>query len=149
MGSLQEILGRPDVRAKVIADCECLIGQEVDSKGLMGIPVKMAYKVVQAVKPGFVAHVIDHLLDEFCGNLDPLYQAAVAAQEPVVVYFCARTGQVADALLAITDARATQAKNQNLKMAYNTLRPVARKHVEAAVPRIARLIMSHAAAGNV
>lgn len=145
MSTLKEILGRPGTRPQVIADCERVIEEEVDSKGLAGLPIKAAYKIVKTVKPGFVPEVIDHMLDDFADKLDPIYQAAVTKNEPVTAYFNARAGEVAEALLTITDGRAQRAKNQGLKSAYERLRPMAKKHVEAAVPRIARLVAKHAA----
>jgi hypothetical protein len=146
MSTLKEILGRPGTRPQVIADCERVIEEEVDSKGLAGLPIKAAYKIVKAVKPGFVPEVIDHMLDDFAEKLDPLYQAAVSKNEPVTAYFNARAGEVSEALLSITDGRAQRAKNQGLKSAYERLRPMAKKHVEAAVPRVSRLVAKHAAA---
>jgi hypothetical protein len=140
MASLNDILGASGKRAQVVADCERLIEEEVGSKGLLGIPIKAAYAIVKAVKPGFVPEVIDHLLNDFAGKLDPLYQQAKAKNEPVSAYLSGRSGEVAEALLSITDARAREAKNQGLKTAYEKLRPTAKKHVEAAVPRLARLI---------
>ena len=58
----------------------------------------------------------------------------------MTAHFNARPGEVAEALLAITDERAQRTKNQVLKTAYEKLRPAGKKHVEAAVPRISRLI---------
>src|SRR5689334_21061732 len=106
MSTLKEILTRPGTRPQVIADCERVIEEEVDSKGLAGLPIKAAYKIVKAIKPVFVSAVIDHMLDDFTERLDPLYQQAVSKYEPVTAYFNARTGDVAEALLSITDARA-------------------------------------------
>jgi hypothetical protein len=146
MSSLNEILSAPGTRPQVIDDCERLIDEEVSSKGLAGIPIKAAYAVVKAVKRGFVKEVIDHMLDDFCRRLDPIYQAATAKGEPVTAYFNSRTSEVAEALLAITDERAQRAKNQTLKSAYEKLRPTGKKHVEAAVPRISRLIAKYASA---
>jgi hypothetical protein len=140
MSTLKEILTRPGTRPQVIADCERVVEEEVDSKGLAGLPIKAAYKIVKAIKPGFVSEVIDHMLEDFAERLDPLYQAALTRNEPVTAYFNARTGEVAEALLAITDARAQRAKNQTLKGAYERLRSSAKKHVELAVPRISRLV---------
>ncbi len=140
MASLNEILGAPGVRPQVVADCERIIEEEVQSKGLLGIPIKAAYAIVKAVKPGFVPEVIDHLLDDFARRLDPIYQQAKAKNEPVTAHFNARPGEVAEALLAITDERAQRSKNQVLKSAYEKLRPTGKKHVEAAVPRISRLV---------
>lgn len=146
MSTLKEILARPGTRPQVIADCERVIEEEVASKGLMGLPIKAAYAVVKAVKPGFIPEVIDHMLDDFCDRLDPLYQSAKSKNEPVGAYFNARPGEVAEALLAITDGRAQRAKNQAIKAAYEKLRPTGKKHVEAAVPRISRLVAKHDAA---
>src|SRR3954454_19863525 len=115
MSTLKDILTRPGIRPQVIADCERLIEEEVSSKGLAGIPIKAAYAIVKAVKPGFVPEVVDHMLDDFSDRLDPIYQAAVTKNEPVSAYFNARTGEVAEALLAITDLRAQRAKNQAIK----------------------------------
>jgi hypothetical protein len=145
MSTLKEVLASPTARPQVIADCERVIEEEVDSKGLIGLPIKAAYKIVKAIKPGFVSEVIDHMLDDFAERLDPLYQAAVSRNEPVTAYFNARPGEVAEALLSITDQRAQRAKNQTLKSAYERLRPSAKKHVEAAVPRIARLVAKYTA----
>ena len=140
MSTLNEILAQPGTRSQVVSDCERLIEEEVGSKGLMGIPIKAAYQIVKAVKPGFVPEVIDNLLPDFSAKLDPLYQQAKARNEPITAHFNSRTGEVAEALLAITDARAQRAKNPTIKSAYEKLRPSGKKHVEAAVPRIAKLI---------
>ena len=148
MSTLNEILAAPGVRKNVITDCERLIDEEVSSKGLMGLPIKAAYMVVKAIKPGFVPEVIDHMLDDFCTKLDPVYQAAATKGEPVTAYFNARTGEVAEALLSITDERKQRAKNMTLKSAYERLRPTAKKHVEAAVPRIGRLVAKYAASAQ-
>jgi hypothetical protein len=140
MPTLNDILGAPGVRTQVVADCERLVEEEVSSKGLLGMPIKAAYAIVKAIKPGFVPEVIDHLLDDFARRLDPLYQQAKSKNEPVTAHFNARPGEVAEALLAITDERARRTTNNVLKSAYDKLRPAGKKHVEAAVPRISRLV---------
>jgi hypothetical protein len=58
----------------------------------------------------------------------------------------ARAGEVADALLTISDGRAARAKNAGVKKAYEKLRPTAKKNVEAAVPRLGRLVAKYASA---
>jgi len=52
-------------------------------------------------------------------------------------------GDVAEALLSITDERAKRATNNTAKAAYEKLRPTGKKHVEEAVPRLARMIEQH------
>jgi len=146
MSTLAEILLVPNNRSKVIADCVRVIDEEVASKGgLSGLAVKGAYALVKAVKPGFVNEAVDHMLDDFVSRLDPFYAKAQAAGQPVEPYMNARPGDVAEALLAITDERAQRAKNPNLKAAYGKLRPTGKKHVEAAVPRVGRLITKYVA----
>src|SRR5215212_6156378 len=72
MPTLSEILLVPGNRPKVIADCGQLITEEVDSKGgLTGLAVKGAFAIVKAVKPGFVAEAVDHMLDDFVRRLEP------------------------------------------------------------------------------
>jgi len=143
MSTLKEILSRPGARPEVIRDCEQIISEEVSSKGLTGIPIKAAYAVVKAIKPGFIPEVIDGLLDDFADRLDPLYQAAKAKNEPITAYFNARAGEAAEALLGITDQRAQRAKQQVVKSAYEKLRPMAKKNTEAAIPRVAKMIAKH------
>ena len=53
-------------------------------------------------------------------------------------------GEVADALLGITDDRANRTRHSNLRSAYQQLRPTGKKNVEEAVAGIARLIDKHA-----
>jgi hypothetical protein len=146
MSTLKEILARPGNRPQVIRDCEQIIEEEVASKGLTGIAIKGAFAVVKAIKPGFIAEVIDGLLDDFADRLDPMYQAAKAKNEPLTVHFNAHAGEAAEALLGITDQRAQRAKNQVIKTAYEKLRPMAKKHTEMAIPRVGRMIAKHDAA---
>jgi len=147
MPTLTDILLIPGNRPKVIADCTQLVQEEVDSKGgLTGLAVKGAFALVKAVKPGFVNEAVDHMLDDFVKRLEPFWSDAQAKNEPVGPVMSARAPQVADALLAISDERAARAQNQNLKKAYEKLRPTGKKHVEQAVPRVGRLIQKYASA---
>lgn len=147
MPTLTDILLVPGNRPKVIADCVTLINEEVDSKGgLSGLAVKAAFALVKAVKPGFINEAVDHMLDDFVKRLEPFWADAQAKNEPIGPLMNARAGQVSDALLAISDERASRAKNQTLKKAYEKLRPTGKKHVEAAVPRVGRLIAKYTSA---
>ena len=149
MSTLKEILLVPGNRPKVVADCTTVVQEEVDSKGgLSGLAIKAAYAVVKAVKPGFISEALDHMLDDFVARLEPFWADAQAKNEPVGALMNARAGEVADALLAISDERAARAKNQGAKKAYEKLRPTGKKHVEAAVPRLGRLIAKHASTAS-
>ena len=147
MPTLKDILLVPGNRPKVVSDCVTLVQEEVDSKGgLSGLAIKAAYAVVKAVKPGFISEAIDHMLDDFVSKLEPFWADAQAKNEPVGALMNARAGEVADALLSISDARAARAKNAGVKKAYEKLRPTGKKNVEAAVPRLGRLVAKYTSA---
>lgn len=147
MASLAELLGSGDKRSRLIDDALQVLDAEVDDKGgLSGIAIKTAYKVVKGVSPGFLRQVVDHMMDDFLSALDPVYQEALSRNVPPRKHLEANPGRVADALLSITDARARNAKNQMVKGTYEKLRGGAKKHVEAAVPRLGQLFEKHASA---
>ena len=102
---------------------------------------------VKSFKPGFVPHAIDDLLDEFVRRIEPFYDEWQSSGDSRACrdYFVARGGDVADALLAITDERAARSVNRSLVSAYNKLRPKGRQHVVDAMPRVGALIEKHAA----
>ncbi len=144
MANLLEILAAPANRPTVIQECVTIIDQEVDAKGgLTGLAIKGGYKLVKSFKPGFVGQAVDGLLDDFCKNLQPLVDEAHGKNQAVGAFFGANRSRVADALLAITDARAQRSKLAAIKGAYEKLRGMAKKNVEDAVPRLAGLIEKH------
>jgi len=144
MTTLLELLGGPAKRGAIIDDSLHVLDAEVDSKGgLGGIAIKGAYKIVKGISPEFLRSVVDHLLDDFLNALDPIYQEAVQRGVNPRQHLTSNPSRVADALLAITDARAGRAKNQVVKKTYEKLRDGAKKHVEAAVPRLGELFGRH------
>lgn len=145
MATLRELLGTKDKRPALITDALRVLDAEVDDKGgLGGIAIKTAYRVVNGISPDFLRQVVDHLLDEFLDALDPIYQEALGRSVPPARHLRAQPGRVADALLAITDARAARSQTPVIKGTYQKLRSGAKKHVEAAVPRLADLFERHA-----
>lgn len=141
---LADVLNSPEKKATVVKDCLALIDAEVaDKGGLSGMAVKTGYKAVKGVKPGFVENVVRDLLPEFAAAVDPVYQEAKAQDRPVGAHFSAEKSRVADSLLAITDGKAERSKNRVVKKTYATLRGTAKRHVEAAVPRLGGLIERH------
>lgn len=86
------------------------------------------------------------MLDDFAVKLEPFWADAQAKNEPVGALMSGRASAVADALLSISDERAARAKNAAAKKAYEKLRPTGKKNVEAAVPRLGRLIAKYTAA---
>jgi hypothetical protein len=145
MATLQELLGTGAKRGPLVDDSLRVLEAEVDDKsGLSGIAIKTAFKVVKGISPGFLRQVVDHLLDDFLNALDPLYQEALAKNVSPRAHLQGNPGRVADSLLSITDGRARNSKNQLVKGTYEKLRGQAKKHVEAAVPRLGELFERHA-----
>lgn len=137
-------MGAPAKRGAVVEDALRVLDAEVDSKGgLSGIAIKTAYKLVKGVSPDFLQRVVDHLLDDFLNALDPIYQEAVQRGIDARQHLVSNPGRVADLLLAITDARAARSQNQLIKKTYEKLRDGAKRHVEAAVPRLGDLFARH------
>jgi len=141
----QHLLSDKAKRPQILTDCERLIEDEVASKGgFTGLGIKAAYKVVCAVKPGIIRQSLDGLLDDFVERLEPFYaqHRDLGGGKPsgFADFMAKRPGEIADALLGITDDRARRTTHQTLKGAYEKLRPQAKKHVEEAVPRVARTL---------
>jgi hypothetical protein len=143
----ERLLADKSKRPRILTDCEKLIEDEVGAKsGLTGLAIKGAYMVVCRVKPGIIREAMDGLLDDFVKRLEPFYKAhrdANGEPKDFGQYISRRPGEVADALLGITDDRARRAKNATLKGAYEKLRPQAKKHTEEAVPRVGRTLSPH------
>ena len=145
MPSLTESLVSDSKKTAVVDDCMQLIDAEVaDKGGLSGLAIKAGYGVVKGVKPGFIKQAVTDLLPEFATALDPIYQEAKSKNAPVADYMKDNSGRVADALLAITDAKAQRSKSNAVKGTYDKLRGSAKKNVEAAVPRLAKMVEKHA-----
>lgn len=131
-------------KAAIIKDCCTLIDEEVGAKGgLSGLAVKAGYAAVKGIKPGFIAEVVDKLLPEFATAIDPVWVDAKKEPNPVSS-FTNQKSRVADALLAVTDAKSKNAKSALVRGTYEKLRGSAKKNVEEAVPRLGALLAKHA-----
>ena len=145
MGSLVEVIKDASKRRQVIDDCATLIDGEVSDKGgLSGLAIKAAYASVKGLRPGMIPMAMDGLLDDFSSKVEPYWQKCQAEGANPRVYFTQRKGEIANALLGITDARAQKTPHKVLKSAYEKLRPQAVDHIGSAMPRLADLIQKHA-----
>lgn len=139
------LLDEPSNRKRLLGDCVNLIDREVAAKkGLSGLAIKGGFKIVQAVKPGFIEETMDFLLDEFVAHLEPVYEQYRGQQgENLERFLVNRDRQVADQLLGITDKHARKTGNPGVKKAYEKLRPQAQNHVAEAIPRVAKMLTSY------
>lgn len=130
-------------RPQVVADLGQLVDDEVAQKG---IAVKSGYGVVKKLKPGIITDAVDSLLDEFTHQLEPFYaDFTTSGSGSLGDYFSSRSSEVADALLAVTDARAERSSRESIKKVYDKLRPSGKKNVEEALPRLGSVIQKHTA----
>lgn len=144
MASLTEVLADSAKKAAIIDDCLDLLDAEVKDKGgLSGLAVKAGYGAVKGIRPGFLRQAVTDLLPDFAAAIDPIWKDGKAAGKPTPEYFVANGPRVADALLAITDAKAQKAKSGLVKSTYEKLRGTAKKNVEQAVPRLGKLVEKH------
>jgi hypothetical protein len=149
MITLADKLSDPTVRSEVVKACAGLVETEVAAKrGLSGMALRAGLKLVQAVRPGFVAQVVDRLLPEFAEALEPLHGEAitlaekrgVSGAESFSIHLEAHADRAAEALLAVSDRRVRRADNRPLVAAYERLRPGAVEHVRLAIPGLVRTL---------
>ncbi len=139
--TLREIITTPETRPVLVDECVQLVEAEVGGKGLI---IRGAYKTVKKIKPGFVKGAIDGLLDDWLGKMEPYFKDWSGKKEgSFSEHLNARSTEVADALLTVTDERANTSKHKTAAKMYGKLRPSALKNVEAAIPGLGKLIESH------
>lgn len=137
---LVDQLGK-DRRPAVIEDCVALIDAQVKQKGFI---MKSAYATIKAIKRGFVPEVVDALLDDWLGKLQPHYDKWSAAKTSSLTDFMvARSDDVAEDLLSVTDQRAEKTSHTTAKKMYLKMRDGAKKNVVEAIPDLAKMIEKH------
>jgi len=141
MSSLVEQLGNPTVRPQVIAECVELIDAQVKQKGFV---IKSAYATIKALKKRFVPEVVDSMLDAWLGKIQPHYDKWSASKPSSFAdYVIARSDDVAEDLLSVTDARAQNTSHTTAKKMYLRMRDGAKRNVIEAIPELARMIERH------
>lgn len=143
MPTLVELFGKDPVRALVVADCIALIEAQVKQKGFV---IKSAFATVKAIKKTFVPEVVDALLDDWLGKIQPHHDRwATAKTSTFSEYVIARSEDVAEDLLTVTDERAAKSSHTTARKMYQRMREGAKKNVVEAIPDLARLIERHMA----
>ncbi|MGO0574845.1 DUF6918 family protein [Ornithinimicrobium panacihumi] len=135
--SLSTALLDPATRPQVVDALVQLAETEVAAKkGLSGTVVKTAFAGAKKAGEGILRKAANALLPGVARALDPHYDAA--AGQPFGAYLSApaRSGQVADELLAVADAKAASVQGNPLGKVYGTVRKGAKGHVEAALPAL-------------
>ena len=143
---LRQILLAPDIQPYVVADCQRLIDQEVCGKsGVSGTAVKVAYKTVKSLAPGYLQGRVEAYLPELVAELEPYWADYIASgASGFGDYLVKRTDGVSEALLSVTDARAKTTQRPTLLKAYGAIRSGAARHVAAALPNVGSLVQKYA-----
>ena len=142
---LKEILLQEENRPQVVEDCVRLVDSEVKSKsGLRGMAVKGTYALVKKIKPTIIHEAVYALLDDFVAELEPYFEEFQGEPKGNFRgYLDQQKVKVADSLLNVTDRRIARANNKAIKKAYQKLRPMGEKHVQAAVPGVGEVVDKH------
>ncbi|MFC7449204.1 DUF6918 family protein [Rhodococcus daqingensis] len=146
VAALNETLLDPSRLPAVVADVQELLDAEVsEKKGASGLAVKGGYGAVKKVGPSIVPDAVEGLLPGFVSRLEPFWQDFGAAGGAGFGDFLgARSEEVADALLGLTDEKIERTDKGAIKKVYATMRPSAKKNVIEALPRLGALIEKHA-----
>lgn len=144
MPSLSSVLADANRRRAVIDDATRVLEAEVaDKGGLSGMAIKAGFATVKRVKPDFVPGSLNMLMDEFSRQIDPFWARCQEQKADARTFFTRDGAAVADALLTITDGKARNVAGP-VRAVYDQLRPKAREHVMAAMPRLGDLVKRHA-----
>ena len=144
--TLDQTLLAPDIRPDVVADCLTLIDQEVSAKsGISGAAVKLAYKTAKTFARGYLQQTVENLLPDFVAALEPYWADFTASGAAGFGdYLVKRGDEVAESLLAVTDARAKMSDRAVIIRAYGTVRGGASKNITAALPNVGTLVEKYA-----
>jgi len=138
---LVDAIGTPPRRAQVVDDCVELIDAQVKQKGFL---IKGAYATIKAIKKQFIPEVVDALLDDWLGKIQPHYEKWEAAKPSSLAdYLVSRSHDVAEDLLKVTDERADKSSHSTAKKMYLRMRDSAKRDVVQAIPDLAKLLEKH------
>ncbi|MBS1119435.1 MAG: hypothetical protein H6Q90_1663 [Deltaproteobacteria bacterium] len=144
MPTLVEQIGKEPTRPVVINECVELIDSSVKQKGFV---IKSAYAMIKGIKKKFVPEVVDALLDDWLGKIQPHYDKWLATKPSSFSdYIVARGDDVAEDLLSVTDERAEKTTHTTAKKMYLRMRDGAKKNVIDSLPDLAKMIEKHLAA---
>lgn len=137
--SFSESLLDPAKRPQVVTAIATVIDEEVNSKGgLGGMAIKGAYASAKKMKDGIVPKGTDAMLPDIASALEPFWNAK--GDQDFGAFLSSRSAEVADALLAVADAKAESPDNAAIAKLYKPIRGKAKGYVEEALPRLAGAI---------
>ncbi|WP_024802009.1 hypothetical protein [Nocardia sp. BMG51109] len=146
VAALSESLLDDAKRPAFVADAQEVLEAEVSDKGgASGLAVKGAYAAAKKVSPTIVSDALESFVPKFVERLEPYWaEYQDSGNGRFADLLVSKEDEVAEALLAVTDARAESSSRPALKKAYSAVRSSAKKHVAEALPRVGDLVERHA-----
>ncbi|MFI9510617.1 DUF6918 family protein [Nocardia sp. NPDC052566] len=146
VAALSESLLDDAKRKAFLSDAVEVLDAEVSDKGgASGLAVKGGYAAVKKISPSIVPDGLESLAPKLVEKLEPFWQEyAASGSGKFADLLTAKSDEVAEALLAVTDARADASTRPALKKVYSSMRSSAKKHVIEALPRVGDLVQRHA-----
>ncbi|WP_433198708.1 DUF6918 family protein [Nocardia sp. CA-107356] len=146
VAALSESLLDDAKRTAFLADAKEVLDAEVSDKGgASGLAVKGGYAAVKKISPSIVPDALESLAPKLVSQLEPFWQEYTAAGSGNFAdLLVAKSDEVAEALLAVTDARADASTRPALKKVYSSMRSSAKRNVIEALPRLGDLVQRHA-----
>ncbi|WP_431956387.1 DUF6918 family protein [Nocardia lijiangensis] len=146
VAALSESLLDDTKRSAFLADAKEVLDAEVSDKGgASGLAVKGGYAAVKKISPSIVSDALESLAPKLVEQLDPFWQEYKAAGSGQFAdLLVAKSDDVAEALLSVTDARSAASTRPALQKVYSSMRSSAKKNVIEALPRLGDLVQRHA-----
>ena len=91
---------------------------------------------------------VDALFDDWMEKLEPIHAAWSASSAGFADYVTARSDDVAEAMLSVTDERAERSNQKTAKKLYKKMRGSAKSNVVQAVPKLGALLSSYVETGS-
>ncbi|WP_151524960.1 DUF6918 family protein [Serinicoccus kebangsaanensis] len=137
MSTLSTALLEPSTRPRVVDALLVLADAEISTKkGISGTMLKTAFSGARKASESNVRKGVDRLLPGVARALDPHFDAKGDVAFGTYLSDPARSGQVADELLAVADSAAARVEGNPLGKVYASFRGRAKEHVVAALPRL-------------
>jgi hypothetical protein len=141
--TLSSALLAPSRRPQVVDALVRLADTEIaGKKGISGTMLKTAYAGAKKAGEGRVHSAVDSALPLLARTLDPYYQSKGSTPFGAYLSDPARSGRVADELLAVADAKAAGVEGNPVGKVYRSMRGKAKDHVVAALPALGATLES-------
>lgn len=138
--TLHDALLTPERRPQAVDALVGVVDAEVQGKsGLGGAAIRTAYGASKKIDARLAHKAVGRMLPDFLTALEPYWAQSSGDFGATLV---ARQDEVAESLLAVTDKRADNPAHAAVAKVYGMIRPKAKQHVTAALPRLGSTVQT-------